>query len=91
MVGVEDADGPERAAPTDEPDVRLVVLDALAHLTPAQRRVVVLRHFDDLTEAETAQVLGVSLGTVKSQNAAALARLRERAPSSVSSPGGRSA
>ena len=42
--------------------------------------MVVLRHFDDLTERETASTLGVSVGTVKSQNAAALARLRERAP-----------
>jgi DNA-directed RNA polymerase specialized sigma24 family protein len=38
--------------------------------------VVVLRHLLDLTEAETARELGVSVGTVKSQNARALARLR---------------
>lgn len=64
----------------DDVEARLVVLRALDRLTPAQRRVLVLRHFDDLTEAETAQVLGVSTGTVKSQNAAALARLRTGAP-----------
>ncbi|MGN0065445.1 MAG: SigE family RNA polymerase sigma factor [Nocardioides sp.] len=80
VVGVDGHAARDRASTTDEPDVRLLVLDALAHLTPAQRKVVVLRHFDDLTEAETARVLGVSVGTVKSQNAAALARLRERAP-----------
>lgn len=61
-------------------DTRLVVLKALDRLTPAQRRVLVLRHFDDLTERETATILGVSVGTVKSQNAAALARLRSGAP-----------
>ncbi len=71
----------EAAAPEgDGAETRLVVLQALARLTPAQRRVVVLRHFDDLTERETAAVLGVSIGTVKSQNAAALARLRTGAP-----------
>ncbi len=69
-------------APVEEPSVeaRLVVLKALDRLTRAQRAVVVLRHFDDLTERETAEVLGVSIGTVKSQNAAALARLRKGAP-----------
>jgi len=65
---------------SDEPEIALVVRRALARLTPAQRAVLVLRHFDDLTERETADVLGVSIGTVKSQNAAALARLRTGAP-----------
>ena len=55
-----------------------------ARLTPGQRAVLVLRHFEDLTERETAEVLGVSVGTVKSQNAAGLARLRTGAPSSLS-------
>ena len=41
---------------------------------------MVLRHFDDLTERETAEILGISIGTVKSQNSAALARLRTGAP-----------
>ncbi len=61
-------------------DLALVVRRSLARLTTAQRAVVVLRHFDDLSERETAAALGVSVGTVKSQNAAALARLREGAP-----------
>ena len=38
--------------------------------------MVVLRFFDDLTEADTAEVLSCSVGTVKSQTAKALARLR---------------
>jgi RNA polymerase sigma-70 factor (sigma-E family) len=65
---------------SDEPEIALVVRRALARLTRAQRAVLVLRHFDDLTERETADVLGVSIGTVKSQNSAALARLRTGAP-----------
>lgn len=63
-----------------DPETEIVVRHALARLTPAQRAVLVLRHFDDLSERETAEILGVSIGTVKSQNAAALARLRTGAP-----------
>jgi len=72
-------DGEEPSVSSD-PDLALVVRRALARLTPAQRAVLVLRHLEDLTERETAVVLGVSIGTVKSQNAAALARLRAGAP-----------
>ena len=59
------------------PDHSAVVADrdyllrALAALPPRQRAVLVLRYFDDLSEAETAQMLGCSLGTVKSQAARA--------------------
>lgn len=81
---------PERAAPDDDPLPSLVVRRALARLTPRQRAVVVLRHLEDLTERETADLLGVSVGTVKSQNAAALARLREGAPELLDLIGGES-
>jgi len=49
---------------------------ALGRLPRGQRTVLVLRYFEDLTEVETARVLGCSLGTVKSQTAKALAKLR---------------
>lgn len=49
---------------------------ALGRLPKRQRAVVVLRYFDDLTEIQTAELLGCSVGTVKSQSAKALAKLR---------------
>lgn len=69
---------PERVATsdTDLVELRQDVLSALATLTRGQRAVVVLRYFDDLTEAQTADALGVSIGTVKSQTARALVALR---------------
>ena len=50
---------------------------ALRQLGPSQRRVVVLRHLLDRSEADVAEELGVSVGNVKSQGARGLARLRE--------------
>ena len=49
-------------------------------LPARQRAVLVLRYFDDLTEAETARILGCSVGTVKSQHARAIERLRQMLP-----------
>ena len=65
---------------SSDPETALVVRRALDRLTARQRAVLVLRHFDDLSERETADVLGINVGTVKSTNATALARLREGAP-----------
>jgi RNA polymerase sigma factor (sigma-70 family) len=70
----------ERPSPGEPVERRLLVRRALAALTPRQRAVVVLRYYEDLTERQTAHVLGVSLGTVKSQTHLALRRLREAAP-----------
>jgi len=58
------------------PETRHDLWVALGRLPRRQRAVVVLRFFDDLTEADTAEVLSCSVGTVKSQTAKALARLR---------------
>lgn len=49
---------------------------ALGHLPRGQRAVIVLRFFEDMTEVETAKVLECTVGTVKSQTARALTRLR---------------
>jgi RNA polymerase sigma-70 factor (sigma-E family) len=56
-------------------ETRAELLQALAQLTPRQRAVLVLRYFNDLTEAETAEALGCAPGTVKSNAARGLARL----------------
>ena len=66
----------------DDPDAAsaLALQQALASLAPRQRAVIVLRYFEDLTEREAAEVLGVALGTVKSQARDALLRLREAYP-----------
>ena len=68
-----------RAAMTEDPacqvDDRDAVWRALRELPPRQRAVIVLRYYEDLTEAEIAAVMGVSTGTVKSQAARALRRL----------------
>lgn len=70
---------PDRGTPDSSADVdsRLLLRSALARLTPKQRAVVVLRFYEDLGEAQVADLLGVSVGTVKSQTHAALGRLRE--------------
>ncbi len=60
----------------DEVSTRHDVMTALATLTRGQRAVIVLRYFDDLTEQQTADALGCSVGTVKSQTARALKALR---------------
>jgi RNA polymerase sigma-70 factor (sigma-E family) len=70
------AQPPESPASPTDPDTGHDVLAALARLPRMQRAVVVCRWFEDLSEAETAQRLGISLGTVKSHGSRALAALR---------------
>jgi RNA polymerase sigma-70 factor (sigma-E family) len=70
----------EPAPPVDPAtavDLRDAVVRVLAQLPPRQRAVLVLRYFEQLSEAETAETLGCSVGTVKSATARGLARLRE--------------
>lgn len=59
---------------------RLTLAGALTRITAHQRAMLVLRFYDDLTEVQTAEALGVSQSTVKSQTRLALKRLRELAP-----------
>lgn len=54
-----------------------VLATALQRLPAGQRAAIVLRFFEDLSEAETAEVLGCSVGTVKSQVHRGIAKLRE--------------
>jgi RNA polymerase sigma factor (sigma-70 family) len=64
------------ADPSGAVERRLAVGAALATLSRRERAVVVLRYVEDLTEQQAAAVLGVAVGTVKSTNARALAKLR---------------
>jgi len=75
----ETATGDETSAAAD----RLTLRGALDRLAPKQRAVLVLRFYEDLTEAQAAAALGVSVSTVKSQTRVALQRLRELAPETV--------
>lgn len=84
-----------REQPTDDvPDVTptsdrydeglsSAVWDVVQTLPRKARAVVVLRYYEQLTETETAEVLGISVGTVKSQCHRALAMLRERTPADL--------
>jgi RNA polymerase sigma-70 factor (sigma-E family) len=69
-----------RPDPSDDTSTRMVFVAALRQLTPRQRAVLVLRYLEDHSEARTAELLGVSIGTVKSQTSVALRKLRELAP-----------
>jgi RNA polymerase sigma-70 factor (sigma-E family) len=69
---------PESSAPdpTSQIDNRDELWQALGRLPRRQQAVLVLRYFEDLSEAQVADTLGISTGTVKSQTSKALARLR---------------
>jgi RNA polymerase sigma-70 factor (sigma-E family) len=76
------AELPDRVARDDADAVerRVLLRDALARLTPRQRAVLVLRFYEDRTESETAALLQISVGTVKSQTRRALGRIRVLGP-----------
>ena len=66
---------------SDEPPIIVgPLLEALRAVPPRQRAVLVLRFWEDLSVEQTAQLLGCSTGTVKSQSARGLVRLRELLP-----------
>jgi RNA polymerase sigma-70 factor (sigma-E family) len=69
---------PEQATPdhTELTDRRDELWSALQALPPRMRAVLVLRYFEDLSEAQVADALGCSTGSVKSQASRGLARLR---------------
>lgn len=77
---------PERSARTDMADEvsdRRWLVHLLLALAPQERAVIVLRHYFDLSEAETARELNISVGTIKSTNARALGKLRISAETST--------
>ena len=75
--------GGERTEPGPDVELHVTLQQALEQLTPKQRTVLVLRYYEDLTEAETARVLHIGLGTVKSTHRQALSRLRALSPNMV--------
>jgi RNA polymerase sigma-70 factor (sigma-E family) len=75
-------------APTDTLEERLVLEAGLRRLPTRQRTVLVLRYFEDMTEQQVADAMGVSIGTVKSTAHKALARLRASYPDPVAVGGG---
>jgi RNA polymerase sigma-70 factor (sigma-E family) len=77
-------DAAERALGLVETTSELV--DALRTLAPQQRAVLGLRYFDDLSEAQVAEILGCSVGTVKSTTSRALDRLRQAATVVAAAP-----
>ncbi|WP_113702341.1 SigE family RNA polymerase sigma factor [Nonomuraea lactucae] len=69
---------PETVADSPDLDLRDTLIRELRRLPPKMRAVLVLRYWEDQSESATAALLGCSTGTVKSQAARGLARIRER-------------
>jgi RNA polymerase sigma-70 factor (sigma-E family) len=67
---------PDRPVELPGPELRLAVMQALAALPPKARAVVILRYWEDMSIEQAAAALGCSAGTVQSQSARALAKLR---------------
>ncbi|MGW0736357.1 SigE family RNA polymerase sigma factor [Streptomyces sp. NPDC002851] len=65
------------ADPAEQQVLRDAMWRAIMRLPPRQRAMVVLRYYEDLSEAQTADLLGVSIGTVKSAVSRALGKLRD--------------
>lgn len=71
---------------TGESDLQELVQRAVDRLPNRMRAAVMLRYYDDMSEPEVAAALGVSVGTVKSTVARAVAKLREDAELGVDAP-----
>ncbi|MFP3991077.1 SigE family RNA polymerase sigma factor [Streptomyces sp. E11-3] len=69
-------DTPERGDRMAQADDRAALLRGLAQLPARQREAVVLRYWEDLSETQTAEAMGCSVGTVKSNAAKGIAKLR---------------
>jgi RNA polymerase sigma-70 factor (sigma-E family) len=69
-------EAPDRPSLLPDPDAALDVRAALAGIPPRQRATLVLRFYCDLSVGQTAELLGCSAGTVKSQTAKGIAALR---------------
>jgi RNA polymerase sigma-70 factor (sigma-E family) len=81
-------DAGRRGAGPAEPVVRdLALWDRIRALPPRQRTVIVLRYYEDMSEAQIAALMGSSVGTVKSQASRALASLRRDAHQFAESDG----
>ncbi|MDX2764815.1 SigE family RNA polymerase sigma factor [Streptomyces europaeiscabiei] len=70
-------DGVQAADPAEQQVLHDAMWRAIMKLPARQRAMVVLRYYEDLSEVQTAEVLGVSVGTVKSAVSRALGKLRE--------------
>ncbi|WP_155372572.1 SigE family RNA polymerase sigma factor [Catellatospora vulcania] len=66
--------------PSTHTDLRVAMREALRELPPPQRTVLVLRYYEDLTEGQVAEILGCSIGTVRSRTSRAVTRLRQLMP-----------
>jgi len=67
---------PDRPAAPDAAELRMTLLDALGHLSPRDRAIVVLRYWEDHSIQTVAELLGLSPGVVKTRSMRALASLR---------------
>ncbi|MFD0639273.1 SigE family RNA polymerase sigma factor [Catenulispora yoronensis] len=79
---------PEPAARGDSTDTRLTVLEALARLPPRTRAVVVLRYWEDMSVEQTAEILDLAPGSVKSMASRGLGLLRVRLADLARTPSG---